>query len=122
MGLQSRLVSPGCATGTEGRYEPGLKPGFPLVLLQSDLVETMEHIYSASTDAAAGDPFDEATAVLHAANKRIVECGSIYPSRVNCNFHYVPVIVLHKLLYGYSFLRFSLVGGLICCSFPHLFF
>jgi hypothetical protein len=37
-------------------------------LIQSDLVETMEHTaYSASTDAAAGDPFDEATANVQAS-------------------------------------------------------
>jgi hypothetical protein len=31
VGLQSRLVSPGCATGTEARHQPGLMLCFPLV-------------------------------------------------------------------------------------------
>jgi hypothetical protein len=31
IGLQSRLVSPGCATGTEARYQPGLMTSFALV-------------------------------------------------------------------------------------------
>jgi hypothetical protein len=36
MGHQSRLVSPGCATGTEGPNEPGLMPCFPLVANRLD--------------------------------------------------------------------------------------
>jgi hypothetical protein len=49
IGLQSRLVSPGCTTGTEARNQPGLKTYFPLVPVSVGIAACHDRLGEAAT-------------------------------------------------------------------------